>query len=301
MKHHFTRDQIKRIIIEELAKSQDEDEAIELLQQIVGLNEDETDEFEEKLRKAKAFKSRVGITLLGAVAILFGGMNALSDRQEAQVQRDVEKVQQLDAETLERFGVDTAMLDLPDNGRMLTFDDLSDLSNSEAVEMSWEQIEKMVDNGDLNYQKAKVSSMLPGGMVALTYDDIPKDLIMPLSLTTKEHYKAKIVKDVLQGKASNLKDLERYVFGDTGKWTSGSKEKKFRYHQGAQILPPEWSVAYDLYGDLVEQLVAQAASVLKDPETSQSQREQLYGYLGVSDDASANKALNDLLKRAGRQ
>ena len=53
MKHTFTREQIKQIIVEELERSRDEDEAKELLRQIIGINEDEADEFEAKLKKAR--------------------------------------------------------------------------------------------------------------------------------------------------------------------------------------------------------------------------------------------------------
>ena len=65
MNHSFTREQIKRIIVEELARSNDEDEAKELLQKIIGLNEDEADEFEAKLKKANSFRKMAGISLLG--------------------------------------------------------------------------------------------------------------------------------------------------------------------------------------------------------------------------------------------
>ena len=47
---------------------------------------------------------------MGAVAILFGGMSALDDKQEAQVQNDIEQVQQIDDDTLQRFGVDVDAL-----------------------------------------------------------------------------------------------------------------------------------------------------------------------------------------------
>ena len=47
MRHTFTREQVKKIILEELERSRDEDEAKELLRKIVGINEDEVDEFKK--------------------------------------------------------------------------------------------------------------------------------------------------------------------------------------------------------------------------------------------------------------
>ena len=110
MKYTFTREQVKKIILEEIERSRDEDEAKELLRKIVGINEDEVDEFEAKLKKAKRFKKFAGISLLGAVAILFGANAALDNKQQSQVNNDIEKVQQLDDEDLQKFGVDTDAL-----------------------------------------------------------------------------------------------------------------------------------------------------------------------------------------------
>lgn len=300
MNYTFTRDQIKAIIIEELAlaESADEKEALELISKLPvneGAEED-ADRF-EKLQQAKRTATRIGTTILTAAALLFGGINMLEPEQQERVKAEIE---QLDDETLEQFGVDTGKVEQHfDNGKLLTFGDIADMPNTEKVNTLWNQIDRLADSNVMPFQRAKVASPVP--MVAVDYNDIPDDLIMPNSLTTKENYKAKVVKTVLKGKASNLRDLERFVFGNTGKWISGSGEDLVRYRDGKQVLPPEWSVAYDLYGDLVETLVSQAASVLRDPDTTAEQKKQLYNNLGVSNDKEANAALNTLLYRAGRQ
>jgi len=307
MKHSFTREQIKRIIVEELARSNDEDEAKELLQKIIGLNEDEADEFEVKLKKANSFRKMAGISLLGAVAILFGGMSALDNSQEQKVQQDIEQVQQLDNETLERFGVDTGALagfeERPQFSNSeyptakLGLADLSDLGNNEKIEVLWDQIDDMVGRGQLKYERARVSSPLPGGMAALNYNDIPSNLQMPNSLTTKDRYRAWLVQNILKGDQSNIGDLKKFVFGNTGKWPSGSGNQKSRYSGKAQVLPPEWSVAYELYGDLAEEQVNDTAQALRDPDT----RDSVIQGLGAENEEQAIKFLNDILYQAGRQ
>ncbi len=307
MKHTFTAAQIKKIIIEELENSRDEDEAEDLLRKIIGLNEDETDEFEAKMKKAKKFKKAAGISLLGAVAILFGGLAAVDGSQETQVKQDVEKAQQLDDETLARFGVDTAALDDPDaaaekRGRAyataeLGLVDMTDLGNDEKIEAAWDQIDNMVDKGELSYDKAKVSSRLP--MVSLDYDALPPNLMLPNSLGTKDQYRAWLVQNILKGDVKKVADLQKFVFGNTGKWPSGSGKQKSRMHKGSQVLPPEWSVAYDLLGDVTEEFVSDLASSYKN--ASPEDKEMILQANGAESPEQLEKFLNQALMKAGRQ
>tara|TARA_B100000900_G_scaffold226196_1_gene192014 strand:- start:6089 stop:7024 length:936 start_codon:yes stop_codon:yes gene_type:complete len=307
MKHTFTAAQIKKIIIEELENSRDEDEAEDLLRKIIGLNEDETDEFEAKMKKAKKFKKAAGISLLGAVAILFGGLAAVDGSQETQVKQDVEKAQQLDDETLARFGVDTAALDDPDaaaekRGRAyataeLGLVDMTDLGNDEKIEAAWDQIDNMVDKGELSYDKAKVSSRLP--MVSLDYDALPPNLMLPNSLGTKDQYRAWLVQNILKGDVKKVADLQKFVFGNTGKWPSGSGKQKSRMHKGSQVLPPEWSVAYDLLGDVTEEFVSDLASGYKN--ASPEDKEMILQANGAESPEQLEKFLNQALMKAGRQ
>ena len=309
MKHTFTREQVKRIILEELERSRDEDEAKELLRKIVGINEDEVDEFEAKLKKAKRFKKFAGISLLGAVAILFGANAALDDKQQLQVNSDIEQVQQLDDETLQRFGVDTAALKDPEAAAEkrgsayptaeLGLADLSDMTNKQRVEAAWKQIDDMVDSGELQYKKARVASPLPGGMATLDYDAIPPNLVMPNSLGTKDEYRAWLVKNILKGVIENLETLRKFVYGSTGKWPSGSGEEKSRYAGDAQVLPPEWTVALDLYQDTLLSVVDDVATGYRtgDEET----RQQILQSNGVETPEQLENMLNKLLYRAGLQ
>jgi hypothetical protein len=309
MKHTFTREQVKRIILEELERSRDEDEAKDLLRKIIGINEDETDEFEKNLKKARTFKKVAGITLLGAVAILFGGMSALDDKQEAQVQNDIEQVQQIDDDTLQRFGVDVDALKDPEAAAekrgsayptaQLGLVDLSDMTNNQRIEAAWKQIDDMVDSGELQYKKAKVTSPLPGGMATLDYDAIPPNLVMPNSLGTKDQYRAWLVKNILEGDINNLEKLRKFVYGSTGKWPSGSGEEKSRYVGNAQVLPPEWAVSLKLYQDTLSTVVDDVADGYRngDAET----RQQILQANNVESPEQLETMLNKMLYQAGLQ
>ena len=91
---------------------------------------------------------------MGAVAILFGANAALDDKQQSQVNNDIEQVQQLDDEDLKKFGVDTDALKDPEAAAEkrgsayptaeLGLVDLSDMNNTERVEAAFKQIDDMV-------------------------------------------------------------------------------------------------------------------------------------------------------------
>ena len=307
MKHTFTIKQIKTILAEELKRSEDEEQAKDLLRKLVGLNEDEVDDFQSNLAKARKFSKRIGISLLAAVAILFGGMGMLSTTQKKEIQPDIEKAQTVDDETLQKFGVDTGELykiDLEPSEEFLLYPteklglkDLTDMSNREKVEAAWGQIDNMVDSGELFYNKARVSTRIPGGMVALDYDAIPSDMILPNSLMTKNQYRAWLVANVLKGDVKNLPKLKDFVYGNTGKWPSGSGEESSRYHEGAQVLPPEWTVALDLYQDTVNAVVQDLATAYREGDAETKQ--QILDSSGVSSAEELEKVLNSTLKSAG--
>jgi len=307
MKHTFTIKQIKTILAEELRRSEDEEQAKDLLRKLIGLNEDEADDYESNLAKARKFSKYIGISLVAAVAILFGGMGMLSTTQKKEIQLDIEKVQSVDDETLQKFGVDTGELykiDLEPSEEFLLYPteklglkNLSDMSNREKVEAAWGQIDDMIDSGELFYNKARVSTRIPGGMVALDYDAIPADMILPNSLATKNQYRAWLVTNILKADVKNLPKLKDFVYGNTGKWPSGSGEDSSRYHEGAQVLPPEWTVALDLYQDTVNAVVQDLATAYREGDAETKQ--QILDSSGVSSAEELEKVLNSTLKSAG--
>ncbi len=308
MKHTFTREQIKRIIIEELERSNDEEAAEELLKDLIGLKEDDTDEFESKMRTARIFKKRLGLTsLFAAVAILFGGLSGLTSAQKDSIQPDLEKVQQVDSGTLEKFGVDLEAIKDPEGAARsrgaayptaeLGLADLGDLNNTQRIDAAWKQIDDMVASGELKYKKARVSSPLPGGMATLDYDAIPPNLVMPNSLSTKDRYRAWLVQNILKGDIKNLPKLRDFVYGNTGKWPSGSGEEKSRTVGRAQVLPPEWTVAQDLYQDTLVDAITDVSDSYKqaDEETKQ----KILQANGVETPEQLEKMFNKLLYQAG--
>ena len=285
MKHGFSREQVKRIILEELQNSKDEEDAVELLQKIVGLNEDEADEFEDKLKRARNFKKIAGISLLSAVVILFGGMSLVGNSQEKKVKQDIEKVQRLDDETLQRFGVDTgAMMDpdaaVEERGKQyptakLGLVNMSDMNNNEKIEAAWKQIDDMVANGELQYKRARVSTTVPGGMATLDYDAIPPNLVLPNSLGTKDQYRAWIVQTILKGDIKNIGKLRDFVYGDSGKWPSGS----------------------DIYQDLIREITDSMATEYRTGD--ESQKKEILRLNNVKSPEELEKYLNTTLYRAG--
>ena len=308
MNHTFTREQIKRIIIEELKRSNDEEAAEELLKDLIGLKEGDTDEFESKMRTARTFKKRLGLTsLFAAVAILFGDLSGLTSAQKDSIQPDLEKVQQVDSGTLEKFGVDLEAIKDPEGAARsrgaayptaeLGLADLSNLNNAQRIDAAWKQIDDMVASGELKYEKARVSSPLPGGMATLDYGEIPPNLVMPNSLSTKDQYRAWLVQNVLEGDIKNLPKLRDFVYGNTGKWPSGNGEKKSRTADGAQVLPPEWTVAQDLYQDTLVSVVTDVSDSYKqaDEETKQ----KILQANGVETPEQLEKMLNKMLYQAG--
>jgi hypothetical protein len=310
MKHTFTREQIKRIIIEELERSRDEEAAEELLKDLIGLKEDEFDEFEAKMERAKTFKKSLGLTsLFAAVAILFGGMSGLTSAEKDSIKSDIEKVEQVDSETLEKFGVDLEALKDPESAARtrgaayptaeLGLADLSDLNNTQRIDAAWKQIDDMVASGELNYEKARVSSTLPGGMATLDYDAIPPNLVMPNSLSTKDKYRAWLVQNVLEGDIKNLPKLRDFVYGNTGKWPSGSGEDKARYAGKAQVLPPEWTVALDLYQETLTSVVDDMLTNYKNGD--EEMRQYILQVNGVETPEQLDAVLNKLLYQAGLQ
>ena len=70
-------------------------------------------------------------------------------------------------------------------------------------------------------------------------------------------------------------------------------------HNGSQVLPPEWSVAYDLLGDVTEELVSGIASDYKN--ASPEDKEMILQANGAESPEQLGTFLNQALAKAGRQ
>lgn len=179
----------------------------------------------------------------------------------------------------------------------------NDLTNDQIVEVLWNHIDKLVDSGRLNYRRAHVTTQAPGGIAYIDYDQIPDNLVMPNSFKTKEQYREWVIKNILKNDVNNISDLKDFVFGDTGKWPSNSGDIEMRYTDlpggdedlQAQVIALEWSVAYNLYQEIIEDGINKVVS------DYQRQPEATLIANGVESEEQLLKILNKILYGAGIQ
>ena len=122
---------------------------------------------------------------------------------------------------------------------------------------------------------------------------------MPNSLGTKDQYRAWLVQNILKGDVKNLSDLRKFVYGNSGKWPSGSGEKRSRYVGKAQVLPPEWAVALDLYQETLTTIVDDVSSAYR--EADDEGKRLILQANGVERPEQLEAAFNQLLYQAGLQ
>ena len=172
----------------------------------------------------------------------------------------------------------------------------SGMSNQEKIDNAWSNYD--ISAGGLD--KAPVSStvwiykykMIPA-------DQIGTDTPLPLMGTTAGTY-YKFLKDRVEANPMvELPLLKNLVYGDVGKWAGGVGGKgNFKVAEdGSQILPPDWTVAYTVYADLMEEKTISLMDYhIDNPEG----RGELYQALGVQDEAGFNKFIQDTMYKIGR-
>ena len=126
-----------------------------------------------------------------------------------------------------------------------------ELSNDAITDRAWDEY------ANRDPIAAPVSGMLTvvsGGNIEgrpfMVYEILPND-IMPLNQISAEDYRAQVQAKLEEDGERGIEYLRNQLFGDTGKWLSGSDNEMFRMVDGNPILPPEWSVAYDVYAEAV--------------------------------------------------
>ena len=172
----------------------------------------------------------------------------------------------------------------------------SGMSNQEKIDNAWSNYD--ISAGSLD--KAPVSSTV----WIYKYKMIPADQIdaetpLPLMGTTAGTY-YKFLKDRVEANPMvELPLLKNLVYGDVGKWAGGVGGKgNFKVAEdGSQILPPDWTVAYTVYADLMEEKTISLMNYhIDNPEG----RGELYQALGVQDEAGFDKFVKDTMYRIGR-
>ena len=144
-----------------------------------------------------------------------------------------------------------------------------ELSNDAITDRAWDEY------ANRDPIAAPVSGMLTvvsGGNIEgrpfMVYEILPND-IMPLNQISAEDYRAQVQAKLEEDGERGIEYLRNQLFGDTGKWLSGSDNEMFRMVDGNPILPPEWSVAYDVYAEAVVDRVAHIRGVASiSPEYS---------------------------------
>jgi len=283
------------------------------------IDSEETGESKENLARAtiQKIKDRIGRETRGTKAIIagllasalsqgtdiFNHINVIADDPESAIE-----MMATDSKPRMTFAVSDGPPDLSqvqayDFYGNINAEAFDDLTNDETVEVLWNHIDQLVDSGRLNYRRAHVTTQAPGGIAYIDYDQIPDNLVMPNSFDTKEQYKEWVIENILKNDVKNISDLRDFVFGDTGKWPSNSGDIEMRYADlpggdedlQAQVIALEWSVAYNLYQEIVEDGINKVVS------DYQRQPEATLIANGVESEEQLLKILNKILYGAGIQ
>jgi len=204
------------------------------------------------LDKARDYAMRYGVPLATALAlvgtipagVVAGKSLANRHNTELAAQQAEEDAAVRQAHD-DRFGADFGELPA----------EYDELSNDAITDRAWGEY------ANRDPIAAPVSGMLTvvsGGNIEgrpfMVYEILPND-IMPLNQISAEDYRAQVQAKLEDNGERGIEYLRNQLFGDTGKWLSGSGNETFRMVDGNPILPPEWSVAYDVYAEAVVERV----------------------------------------------
>jgi len=292
MNHQKLTNEWRRFLQESPVTSNElSDEALALLfsDEISKILEDGT--LHEGLKdRARSLAKKYGLPLTVATALLTGGLSGakLADIHNAKLAAD-----------------QSAQTSEPDPGSMAYYRSgkppgYSDLSNRESIEKAWQDIES------IPRARAPVSGTAPvlmgGELRVLGFSYIPAqnlspDTILPMSLMTAQDY-ASMLQSRLNERPQELIYLKNMIFGDTGKWASGVGNELYKVEGNHALLPPEWSIAHEVYATAVEErLISLTDYVRENPDLA----DEIYQPLGVSDSVSFHEYVNDTLRKIGRQ
>ena len=121
--------------------------------------------------------------------------------------------------------------------------------------------------------------------------------ILPMSLMTAQRYR-EMIEARVERSPRELIYLKDMIFGDTGKWASGTGNEQFRIEGNSALLPPEWSIAHEVYANVVEARLRDIEGYVKSNPDAQ---QEIFQKLGVQDEAQFREFLNDQLFKIGRK
>ena len=167
------------------------------------------------------------------------------------------------------------------------------MTNNEKVALAWSKF----DVGGA--QAAPVSSSVPIYKYAMIpVEQISDDTVLPMIGATAANYYKFLKMRVEANPEVELPLLKNIVYGNVGKWAGGVGGGDFKTTaDGKQILPPDWTVAYTLYADLMEERLL---SILDHHEANPEQRKALYEQIGVSTENGFYKFISEAAYKIGR-
>lgn len=316
----ITSARLREIIIEELIlmenflKPHRNDETIPLDDEVIkailsatskkSLNEQMlTEDMKERIRNlvdkmggnADAIKrvaQRLGLATALVASIVGGGMTGayLASGDSVSSGDEIELQVQDDDSAADELG----FVDI--FGSAFKGEQFSGMSNQDKIKAAWSQY----DLSDAALVKAPVSSsvwiykfkMVPANQFS-------GDTVLPLAGATAQDYYNALRDRVEANPMVELPLLKNLVYGNTGKWSGGvgGKSDFMMAEDGSQILPPDWTVAYTVYADLMEEKTLDLVDYhIDNPED----REQLYQSLGVEGESGFNKFVEDTMFKIGR-
>jgi len=172
----------------------------------------------------------------------------------------------------------------------------SGMTNQQKIDDAWSNYDISMAALD----KAPVSSTVWIYKYAMIpVDQISPDTPLPLMGTTAGDYYNFLKQRVESNPTVELPLLKNQVYGDVGKWAGGvgGKGNFKKADDGSQILPPDWTVAYTVYADIMEKNTLDLIDYL---ENNPDQRENVYESLGVDSDEEFDKFVKDTMFKIGR-
>jgi|GEM_PF-2922641 len=170
------------------------------------------------------------------------------------------------------------------------------LSNAEKMKKSWSQYE------NIETPRAPVTSQFQIFKYShIPADSLTDDSILPLSGMHADDYYNYWNQKVQSNPSVELPLLKKLVFGDVGKWSGGAgKDSNFKKaDDGSNILPPDWTVAYTVYADTVEDRMFDLYEILQS--SSPEEKAEIYQQLpNVNSDADFDKFMYETLYSVGR-
>ena len=316
----ITSEKLREIIIEEMIlmenflKAHRSNETVPLDDEVIkailsatskkSLNEEIlTEDMKERIRNlvskmggnADAIKrvaQRLGLTAAFVASIVGGGMTGayLADKDSVSSGDEIALQVQDDDSAADELG----FVDI--FGSAFQGEQFAGMNNQDKIKAAWSQY----DLSDSALDKAPVSSSVwiyKFKMVPV--EQFSGDTVLPLAGATAQDYYNALKDRVEANPMVELPLLKKLVYGNVGKWSGGvgGKNDFMMAEDGSQILPPDWTVAYTVYADLMEEKTLDLVDYHVDnPED----RQALYQQLGVEGEAGFNKFIEDTMFKIGR-